>query len=496
MSKLTAKKKDTRHYIMVIIGLLICAIFWVMPPFGQMTVGGMKMLGLFLAVIFLWTADEVAWSSVFGIVTFSFIVKELYPDYTGKPIHEAISMSVGYWILTFIIACLLMAYAVTETGVIKRIACWFLRRPFARKSGWHFAFMFLVSALVVGCFLDPTVALVFYLGFAYSIFEMLGYKKGDSYPSMLITAVCFTLMIAYCMTPISHASILTGLGLVESLGGVSIDFLSYMLVGIPIGIICFAGMYFLFKKFYKVDISNFKDADFDAIVGEKTAMSKREIWTSVIFSAVVAVWLFTGLVGLLAPSSTLNSTLGNMTAVVPVMIGVVILLVVRVEGRPLLNFAEAMKKGVPWNVIILLACVFVLGSGLTAGGAGFTATIGEWLAPIMGSKMNMFLIMAIMCALSVIATNFLNNIPIMMLELNVLVPLAVTMGLPGGAAGLSILIAVNLAFATPASFANNAIVFADDWAIRSKCYKFGFLTMFWCIAVCALLLFPWANVIL
>jgi sodium-dependent dicarboxylate transporter 2/3/5 len=496
MTKLTTKKQDARHYIMVLIGLIICAIFWLAPPFGQMTHGGMKVLGIFIAVIFLWTADEVAWSSVFGIVMIAFTVKDLYPDYTSAGIYQSISLSMGTWLITFIVACLLMAYAVTETGVVKRIASWFLRRPFARKSAWHFTFMFLVSALVIGCFMDPTVTLVFYLGFAYSIFEMLGYKKGDSYPSMLITALCFTLMISYVMTPISHASILTGMGLITSLTGVSIDFLSFMIVGVPIGIVCFIGTYFIFKKLYHADVSKFDGADFDALVGERTPMSKREIWASAIFGVVVAEWLLSGLVNIVAPNSALNTTLSGLTAVIPVMVGTIVMMVVRVEGRPLLDFNEGMKKGVPWNVIILLACVFAIGTVLTLGTAGFTATIGDWLAPVMNSGISIVLVMAIMCALMVVATNFLNNIPIMMLALNVLIPLALGMGISGGAAGMAILISVNLAFATPASFANNAIVFADEWAVKSKCYQFGFIIMFWCMIVCAVLAFPWAHLIL
>ena len=58
------KQKDKRFYGVVLITLAIMLGFGYLPAFGEITPQGMKLLGVFLGVIFARCMGETVWSSV------------------------------------------------------------------------------------------------------------------------------------------------------------------------------------------------------------------------------------------------------------------------------------------------------------------------------------------------------------------------------------------------------------------------------------------------
>ena len=488
-------RQNITHYIKIIIGLVICFAFWLSPPFSHMTVGGMKVIGIFLAVLVLVTVDEIEWASIFGIAMMAFTIPEIFPDYTGVGIYRIMEMSFGFWLIPFIIANLLLCYALQETGVIKRVSYWFLRRPIAQRSPWHFTFFFLVAALFVGCWMDTTTSFIFFVGIAHSIFKELGYKKGDTFPAMLLGALCVTLMLTFAMTPISHGSMMTALGLIQGLAQAPLNILTFMIIGIPVGVVLFIGVFFLFKKFYKVDVSIFEKADLKKIIGEKTPVTKREKWSATIFIIVVFLWLFSGALNISVPTAALTVFFNRITLVTPAAFGVILMLIIRVEGRPLLSFEKAARGGgVVWNIMLFLSCMMMMSTMVSDPGTGFTATISSALQPLINSGISPFMLMFFIAIVAAVLTNFMNNIPIMILFLNVCIPLAPQLGVSGVAIGMTVTIASQMAFATPAAFATSTILFADEWAIRKNIYKLGFINMAWTAIAVGLIAFAWASI--
>ena len=61
------KKKMDMYYIHVAIGLAIMAIFWMLPPMAPITPMGMKCVGAFLGMVYLWSAIEALWPSLLGL---------------------------------------------------------------------------------------------------------------------------------------------------------------------------------------------------------------------------------------------------------------------------------------------------------------------------------------------------------------------------------------------------------------------------------------------
>ena len=64
----TAKTKNTWWYINSILVILLTIGIGYLPPFGQITPLGMKVLGVFIGVLYGWCTVSMLWPSVWGIV--------------------------------------------------------------------------------------------------------------------------------------------------------------------------------------------------------------------------------------------------------------------------------------------------------------------------------------------------------------------------------------------------------------------------------------------
>lgn len=487
-------QKKSNYLVKTLIGLAIMVLFWMLPPFGKLSVAGMKLLGLFIMVIYFCICNEPAWPSVLAVVAMSFLVPEIYPNTTNNALYRAVELSWGYNIIIFVIASLFITYALNDVGFMNRLANWMLRRKIARKSPWAFTYAIFVVALFLGMWFDPTATLVFTLGFAKPIFEKLGMQKGEKYPAMVVIGICFSICIAFGMTPISHPLPILALGVYQKMTGDAINFVTYMGFGIPVGLICFAGMLAILRFIVKPDMGKLENTDLSTLVSEKSEpMGKRELYTVIIALVVFGSWLLSGFLNVFAAGKPAALFFNKITTLMPAILGVVALSMVQVDGKPLMPFEKGMKAGITWSIIVLLAALFMLGNGLAEGTSGFNATIAGVMGPFINSGVSKYFIMAIIMLVIILLTNILNNIPVVMLMLSVCIPLASSLGLSPLAVALLITVAGEMAFALPAAFPIVTMIYGDDWTQPKMIFRCGITVMIWTFLVMAFIGYPLAK---
>lgn len=277
MSNRQLSTAKSGYCIKVLIGLTIMVLFWILPPVAPLTSAGMKVIGLFVMVIYFCIFNEFAWPGILTVAAMSFILQEIYPSTLGNAFYRTIELSWGYWIIPFMIANLFITFALTKAGFMRRLAVWIISIKIAKRSPWAFTFTIIFTSLFLGLWFDPNATVVFSLGFAKEIFTRLGFKKGDSWPSIVIIGIAFSISISFGMTPISHALPILALGVYQNMTGASINFVTYMSMGIPIGAACFAGLLVFLRFFTKPDMSKIKEADLNKVISEHPEpMTKSE----------------------------------------------------------------------------------------------------------------------------------------------------------------------------------------------------------------------------
>lgn len=411
----------------------------------------MVMIGIFIGAIILWLTVDVSWPSL--LILFSLT------QLTDVTISSVMSNSLGNNTIAFLIFSCILTYSLSSTGLLKRIALWFVNLPIAKKSPWTFAALYFISILAIGSFIAPTVLFVLYFALAKEIYKINGMKPGNPYARMLMIGTAIMTSISCAMTPIAHTFPLMAIGYYEATFGESINWLSYMAIGLSAGLLTAGAVFGCLYLGFRNKISNF-----GAIAtGYKNAkITKNEIISLTVFLIVVAMWLISGLFPTLFP------ILKTWTTTIPPIFGIVVLCLFGV-----LNFNEAIKNGVPWTSIILCAATLAVGKWLTADSLGITAAIGNFMSNIITTT-SPFIIILIIAAFTIIMTNLMSNIVTTTVAYNLLTPIVLATGLISPALSTVLIgMSASMAYATPPAIAHIALAAGSDYCDSKDMLCYG-----------------------
>ena len=492
ISKATGKTKDTSYYVKSIIGLAIMIFFGKLNAPSPITQVGMVVLGQFIGLIFLWTFVDMVWPTFASIVLFGFIAQDIYPNsFALAGIYEAGAQSIGNWCVVIVIGLLILCEVLNETGVIKRVAMWFLTRKTAMKSPWGFTFMFLLSAFVIGLLMDVAIAQVFMLALAKEIFGILGVDKNDKWTRVVTIGITFTVVMAFASTPICHTLPILFMGIFSAIAGTSVNWVSYMLIALPVFVIIWLIMFLFFRFVVKPDISKLKKADFSAIRklrDDLGKMGKREKTVIIVAILLVFAWLLPGFLSLFAPTAGITDWLNSITMLAPLFVAIVFMAIVRIEGRPLLDISTATSK-ISFHVVFLLAGIMLIAGAMGEDTTGISAWVHDVLAPMV-SGMSPYMLIAFMAIVSIILTNFANNVPVGIVLITVGVPISLQMGINPFVTAVTISFGSNLAYCIPPAFVPVGYCYADPFGGAKYTFRWGLVTMIISIAVSILLIYP------
>lgn len=498
MSTLAQKKKiDAAYIIKSLIGVAIMILFRFIPAPDPITPVGMSVIGQFIGMIFLWVFVDMMWPTFLGMVMFGLDAMVIYPNsWQQAGIHEAGQQSFGNWITLFVLATLLVVYALEKSGTLKRICMAFITSKYARKSPWSFTFMLIAAGLVIALFLDVSPAQLFMLGIAHEMFKILGFQKGDRWPKYVVIMITFTAVIGFTMTPICHTLPILWMSIYSAIVGQPYSILSYMAAGMPVGLLVWIVMMLWMKFVIKVDkdVPQLEKIDWAQIEAMKPGkMELREKLTIAISVLLLACWLVPSLISLVAPASPIYAAMAKLGDSSFLFLAVALLAIIKVDGEPLLDLPEAFSK-INWLPVVLLGGIMMVASAMGEAPTGIPAWISANIVPLVAG-MSPFLMCAIIGVLCVFLTNFANNVPVGIIFVSAGVPMCLELGLNPFPLALTVCVAANLAYAIPPAYVPVGVAYADPYCNGGTVFKNG---MFMCVIsaiICAVLCYPIANLV-
>lgn len=485
-----SKKHSIAVYIHSAIGIAIMLFFQYIPAPAPLTQVGMAILGQMIGMIYLWTFVDMVWPAFVGIVLFGTKALEIYPNsWQTAGIYEAGMEAFGHWIALFALGCMILSVALQKVGVIRRITFWFITRKIAKKSPWGFSIMFLVATLVVSAFLDCVVAQFLMLGILHEVFEQFGFKKGDAWPRYMVVFTSFTVIIAFAMTPICHSAGLLFMAVYTGITGVPANILSYMAVGLPIGIAIFALMCVWFRFVIKVDLSHFAEIDMDALEEKKPGkMGLAEKIVSIVGIVVLILWLVPGLLNVFAPTAPILGFMSTMTDTSWLFLAIALLCIIHVDGKPILALREDLAK-VDWGTYLFLASMMMIAGCMGEPTTGIGAFIAANIVPLVAG-LNPYILVTLIAILACLVTNIANNIPAGIIFTSVAVPMALEVGINPFLVVVAICIGANLAFTIPPAFVPVGVAYSDPYCKGVTVLKNGLMMTLICVVVLAILMYP------
>ena len=475
------KKKEAVKWLVAIAIYLIVSH---LPTGGDLTPLGLKVLGIFLAVIFGWLSIGILWPSIFGMLGFILI--------DATTLNEFLAPGWGSNVALFLIVALLFAKVVEESSLGAWLTDFCLsRKLIAGRPYVYTFFLFFISwnlAWMSNCYLAVFMFIILIKeacrkynmqpGNAWSLCTFVG---------CAVAAVWGQMIFSFYPQPVVFVN------LYQSVSGNIIDPLRYtifMVVSGLLGIIA----YTLFMKFVlRPDVSALRAIE----RLDKSPKMTRE-------QKIVVGFLVLLVVGLLLPSILPENFVfcRIMAKINTFGYGVALVFLLSFipkdhgKGRiiGLGDFDYLASKSTLWPV--LFVCTFIVGFSpvMNSEETGIITTMSGFISDHI-SMVSPFIFAAIAISVAILVTNTSNNMVIASILLMVLPAVCASLDMNSVPIGMLVILGSNTAFATPAAYAALSAMFTEKEYITGKYYLYSFIAMIFFIVFEIFVAYPIAQVL-
>ena len=468
MSETAKKDKNIMHFI---IYCVIAALGWIIPPVAPITAEGMHLIGVFVAAIYGWTVTTEIWPSLTTLVLIPF---------TGMAdLATTISYAWGNDTILFIILMFVLVAFLEETGSTSYIAAFLLTRNFLKGHPWRLIFMIFVVAWALSSFCNNVAGMLITWGFIYKICGLLDYKPFDKFSTLLVFGVGVMGALSLSALP-WHGNALVILNSYMASSGDIINYAHYLAYSIPFGFFSILGYMALCKFVFKMDVSRLQNLDtnvFNAKDLELTASRKMAL------SGLAVLILGILIPNLMPQTSSVYAVSAKLGLSLKAVIVIIVLSLMRVEGKPVFQFGKLAAKGIPWGMVLMMMAIFCFVNLLGNPTAGISAFLGKVFTPMFQgvSPVVFFLLILV---ITIFLTNFMINMVVAVIMIAATVPVAATLGIGSQQVVYLITVACTIAFMLPPASAASCVLFANtEWVRAKDVYKYGAPTIVMMAAV-------------
>lgn len=401
--------KTQRNFALAfIVGLLI---FFFMPAKNGLTPEGVRMLSVFIPVIFIWlTEGGSGWSALLGC---TLIV--MLGAYDGALSYQ---MFWGGSMVAMIIPFYMMANALEESGAMLWVVRWILSRKVLHGRPTLFTIFFVIALLLTSVLVNPMVTVVIFFKILKDLTASVGMDKDSDFyraHGLLISWIgqtCDGCLIWGRPFILSMFAMIVGFGYdrftMNDFFKVSIIYLLF---------ICIIGV-LIVKLWIRPDCSAFKNFDDAAIREELKAnpMTKRAKVLLAGMAIVVAAYI----AAFATPLGAIQQYFNGLPVAAPISLIAALMCLLVIDGKPVLDMGREMAR-LPWNTIMFLGSVMFFGGIVGSEQFGISAVLSHMITPIV-SKLPAALAILIGLAVASVLTNLTSNAVSAIVVLSCFVP--------------------------------------------------------------------------
>ncbi|MGX8704086.1 MAG: hypothetical protein ACSW8H_06515, partial [bacterium] len=131
MTKQSLKLQSLHFFAALLLGLLI---LFFLKPGEHLTAVGVRVIAVMIPMLYLWLTANTHWTCLLALA--------LLVTTGAMSANEVWAGSLGSFVVMTVLAYMILNVCLKETGVIDRIAIWFITRPFVRGRPYLFMAMF------------------------------------------------------------------------------------------------------------------------------------------------------------------------------------------------------------------------------------------------------------------------------------------------------------------------------------------------------------------
>lgn len=413
-AKLT--KKEKMYYVHSIVGVALMFLFGLLPPFDPVTPIGMKFLGIFIGLLYLWSTVDMGWPIFAAFV--ALVVLDC------MPITQIYTTAFANSTLMLCLFTMLVIMPLAETGIFDYVAAWLLKKPFLKGHPWRLT-IGLIALVFIGCICHGGIAILFMVfELTYKICDMCGMKRTHPWAGAIITGAVVSFVIGGGVFPFNGLPLFI-MGVFSSIQTFQWPFLQYMLFMIIMEIVIMF-FYCLFIKVLRVDMTKLREADVSDFVRELPPPSNYQKKAATMLITFIGCLVVVGIVSAF-PANIFTTFCSRIGLVGVSWVFMCLMVIWRIKEKPAYTF-NIMSAKVPWDSVFIICIGMSFGPAIASETTGISAWLYQLTAPILAGHSAFGFIMLV-CLITLVLTNFLNNTVVIMLIISVIAAYVPTMDL-------------------------------------------------------------------
>ncbi|MBQ6314102.1 MAG: hypothetical protein IJI11_00705 [Mogibacterium sp.] len=411
------KGVNTKYYINVVIGLAFMFLFPLIGPAGPITAVGMKILGIFIGMVWLWITADAMWPSLLALVLVG--LSGYVPDAEGYAgVKAVLASSFGSDTLLNITFITLLFAAVSALGLTEHIVNFFMKRKALEGKPYLMLFLFMLSAYTVGGTTDPIVSIFILWPAVSEMCAKYGYKKTSLTHSIMIMSIFLGSILGQPMLAFKGMTAAL-FGTLTSITGITINLAVYLVFNICMAVVVII-IYLLMVRFiFKPDFTGLRSVKVEDIVKNDTPMTKPQKLIGILLIMLIAGILLPNIVPATVPGIKILQNYGVLG--IEAVLMAIAMIARDKEGNMMIDVREISKNGFSWNIFFQCAAAIYMAGALTGDATGIKDLLVGALTPILGGLPGIvFVIIVIVCAL--VLTNIFNNMIVGVIMLTVSMP--------------------------------------------------------------------------
>lgn len=355
--------------IAVLVGVLLLN-----PPFDGLSVAAWRAFGLLVFGIVLWATEAMP------ITITGLLVIALTPLLGLMPLEDVWPSAIGQAFF-FVIASFGLCAGVMNTNLAQRIMRMIFRR--IDNNPKHIVYGFVGCTALISVFITDAGTNMMMLALSLSFFSCVGIKdKNDNaLAKCIMIGISAGSMTGGIATPASNSINMLALGMMEESVGVSIGFLEWAVVGVPLAIVTtLICMFSLVAVFKPQPLDDKEWRKFIKLLDDVGSWTAQETKFVVILAGMVACWIA-------------GTWIPQLSIAIVAIVGVSLMVMPGVELFSGLDFTRSIQV----TPMILFPSASVLAAVVTTTG------LGSWLVGIVFSSAALWPTWAVLLVISAVA---------------------------------------------------------------------------------------------
>ncbi|WP_162051827.1 SLC13 family permease [Pontibacter pamirensis] len=370
--------------------------------------------------------------------------------------------NLGHPIILLFIGSFLLARSMTRHGLDKRIALFILSRPFFQKSLFRLFLGFSFISFLLSMWVSNSVTVAMLLPLMLGVTQLVCQpEQGRNSATFFLLGIAYSASIGGISTIIGSPPNLIGVNYLAQ-QGVTIDFLQWMLLALPISLSMY-GLMVLYMRYF-LSKSSYDQAVVQAYVAEHQQQHQKlkqgEKVTMGVFIVAVTLWLAPGVFNLLGLEEAYTFMSAYFAESTVAVLAALLLFLIppgqENKGEGTLTAEDLVK--IDWDTILLFGGGMALGQLVVT--SGLADIIGRSITTVIDSE-NQLLLVFVLITLVLLLTEVSSNTAIAITFVPIIIGVLQGLDLPLLYPVLGVVVACSLAFMLPVATPPNAIVYGS-----------------------------------